>query len=112
MAERDFGRVYTFETPAFREQNTLKDYTKAFGTMVDWHGAEVYSVQYEDPDTAIVTVRLRYSFPDPAGDDELSSVGYFKEKWVYQGTSWWRSQRKEPLGFAEPAAPSTAKQAN
>lgn len=112
MVARDFRRVYKFETPAFREEQPPEEYVRTFGSMVDWREASVYDVEYPSSDTATVTIRLTYSVPGLVGDENAPAVGYVKEKWVYQEPSWWRSQRKESVDFAQPVASPAAEPAN
>jgi len=108
LTQRDFHRAYTYETPEFRERATAADYTKTFGTMVEWRQVEVHKVEYHGSDSATVTLRVKYSFPDSTAGDDIDAVGFLKERWVYQDNSWWRSQKTEPLGYPQPAASSKA----
>jgi len=109
LVERDFAQAYQFETPALRATKTVDEYTKGFGPLVRWHGATVDRIHYRAPETADVTVRLDYSFPDPGGGADVRTTGYLTEQWSFREDTWWRSQKTEPLGYAQPAASSATK---
>jgi hypothetical protein len=104
LVARDFAKVYTFETPAFREAHTAAEHAREFGGRVRWHLAHIKDLGYHPPDEAEVVVSLEYSFPLPT-DDWARTTAEVREKWIFLDNEWWRKETPRPLAGGKPSQP-------
>jgi hypothetical protein len=86
----DLATAYQYESPAYREVHTIKDYAATFGGMVKWNLATVTDVRYhqEVKSGAEVVVLLDISFP--LGGDDVATVVEVREPWAFVGGTWYR----------------------
>jgi len=104
---RDFAKAYAFETPEYRQNHTATEYATQFGGMVDWLGARLGSVRYENPHHATVDVLLRVKFP--LGADEATTEARVGDRWVYRDKEWWRLDVEQPTTPSAQTKPSPPK---
>jgi hypothetical protein len=97
LIKRDFAAAYAYETPAYREENSLERFAAQFGTRVSWHIATVKQLRYDRADEATAAIALNYSFDLPT-DEVAQTTSRIREQWVRVDNEWWHRDNRRPLG--------------
>jgi len=97
LIKRDFAAAYTYETPAYREENSPERFAAQFGARVSWHMATVKQLRYDRGDEATAAIALNYSFDLPT-DEVAQTTSRIREQWVRVDNEWWHRDNRSPLG--------------
>ena len=93
--DKDFGRVWEFSTPTFREVFPKSLYIHKFSYEIDWELTSVEVVNY-DADAAVASVAVGVMSQSTKHASSASkAVGAvpvtIREKWVFADGEWWHS---------------------
>lgn len=92
---KDFGKVWEFSTPTFREVFPKSLYVHKFSYAVDWELTSVEVVNY-DADAAVASVAVGVMSQSTKHASSASkAVGAvpvtIREKWIFADGEWWHS---------------------
>ena len=99
LIDGQFDKVYEFEPPKYRSENTPDQFRKTFGSAVQWHVARVVTLHYDRPDFATVGVLIDHSLFVPWSDTPVRSKAVVKEGWEKVDGQWWHKPTQSKLGM-------------
>lgn len=87
----DFGRVYEFATPAYRQAHDVAHFKNQYASQIERTRIEIYETMFdpEDPDTAKVVVLLYFKAEGGAPGSYFEGMSRVVETWVRQDSQWW-----------------------
>jgi hypothetical protein len=83
--KREFDKSYLYETPEYREQVSLMDYLKSYGSGVEWLNAAVEKVEVAG-EQASVWVKVEYRWTMIPTQKPM--IGNAKEDWKWVDDTW------------------------
>ncbi len=87
LIEQDWKKAYSYQSPSYRKNYTVKEFRLGFGQSVEWKGIEHNSTTLLNDKTAEVTLTLVVSFQTSSAVMDLPSR--FKERWQLINGTWW-----------------------
>ncbi|VBB41988.1 hypothetical protein TRIP_B200128 [uncultured Desulfatiglans sp.] len=88
----DFEKTYAMEEPESLRGASLSQYMRSFGSGAKWKEASVHSLKLkEDPSTAYVTMKIRYSwvFPNAREADPPTIESQLVDNWILRDNLWY-----------------------
>jgi len=97
MIDHDFGKVWEFNTPTYREVFPKSLYMHKFSYAVQWELTSIKVVDY-DADAAVASVAVGVmSQPTKQTSDASRALGAIPvtidEKWILIDGEWWHSAK-------------------
>lgn len=85
----DWGKAYTFSTPAYRDSVDLYGFRRSHDGFVKYKEAEVLSVKCEEAESCKVRIRIRFStaFSHEGFGESSTDI---EDVWVRDAGEWWR----------------------
>jgi hypothetical protein len=97
MIDHDFGKVWEFNTPTYREVFPKSMYVHKFSYAVQWQLTSIEVVDY-DADAAVASVAVGVmSQPTKQTSEASKALGAIPstidEKWILIDGEWWHSAK-------------------
>ena len=94
LIQRDFAKVYEFNTPAYRTLYSKEQFESNFGTAANWTAANVEKITIkkatvgtEKTMTAKVLISLQYQLAIAEMRQNVSTT--LTENWILRDKDWW-----------------------
>jgi hypothetical protein len=91
LIKGDFDAAYLFESPAYRNIYSVKQYGGRYGKAIKWKAASIDKIKFGEQDTAVVAVNITYSVFLPATGTVETATRWLEEKWLRRDGKWWHA---------------------
>jgi uncharacterized protein YchJ len=86
----DFDAVYSFTSPAYRQQFARDVFKRQFAIgKIVWQRIEVMDVEFKGDDAAKVGINIYFVYYLPQAEKTIDMSNYVQESWVRSDGQWW-----------------------